>query len=86
MVVGVPVITPVAASSVNPAGSAGLIANVTVAPPVTVGRFAVVVVMATPLLYATGASLYLSRLGASSFTVTLNEYVDDPPVFVAVTA
>ena len=79
-------ITPVAASSVNPAGSAGLIANVTVAPPVTVGRFAVVVVMATPLLYATGASLYLSRLGASSFTVTLNEYVDDPPVFVAVTA
>ena len=82
MAVGVPVITPVSASSAKPTGSAGVTVNVTAPPCVIVGVFGVA--MISSLVYTAGAALYLSRLGALSSTVMLTEYIDEPPEFVTV--
>jgi hypothetical protein len=78
---GVPEISPSEVSNVRPAGSVGVIDQVTTAPPPVVGAIAVI---ETPLVKVIELVLY-DTVGAASLTRIVTVVVALPPLLEAVT-
>ena len=79
--VGVPLITPVTGSKLNPAGKLGLTVKVPV-PPVKDGM---IIGISVPTVKIFGGLVgYVRSAGDTSFTVIGSTNVIDPPLFVAV--
>ena len=78
---GVPLILPSDVPHVKPLGRDGLISQDVIAPPLVDGRFGV---MAVPFSSVMFSGEYEIALGACALTVIEMVAVSEPPLFVAV--